>query len=241
MKSSPSEQAELLRLQEIDIALARLDHQAKNLPVLKELAHATSGLESHADLAIASATERSDIEVELNRSVNDVEQVDARIKKDQGFIDSGQASAKDLQNLLGELESLKRRKEELEEIELEIMVRIEDATSRQRHHENERDRYEQEVERLTTERDVALREIEGKRSELLALRSLAAAQISADVIALYEKIRETSGGIGAAQLKDGQCQGCHLQVNTVELTRMKSLPEDEIVRCEECRRILVRG
>lgn len=241
MKSSPNEQAELLGLQEIDLAIARLDHQAKTLPVLKELAHATSGWESHGDLAIASATERSDIEVELNRSVNDVEQVDTRIKKDQGFVDSGQASAKDLQNLLGELESLKRRKEELEEIELEIMVRIDDATSRQKHHEAERDRFAGEVERLSHERDQLLGEIETKRQQLVSERVNTASILSKELLDLYEKIRESNGGIGAARLKDGKCDGCHLQVNAVELTRIKSLPEDEIVRCEECRRILVRS
>lgn len=241
MKSSPAEQRDLLELQEIDSALARLAHQEKTLPVLKELGKATEGFEAHHALTIASATERSDIEVELNRSASDVEQVDARIAKDQQFIDSGQASAKDLQNLLGELESLKRRKEELEEVELEIMVRIDDAKMREEHHASERDRWSAEVTRLTDERDSALREIQSKRDELAASRGIAAAKISSELLALYEKIRELSGGVAAARLQNGQCEGCHLQVNAVELTRIKSLAEDEVIRCEECRRILVRS
>jgi len=124
VKSSAEEQRNLIELQDLDLQLARLDHQTKTLPVLKELAQATEAFESHDALAIASATEKSDIEVELRRSESDVEQVSARISKDQQFVDSGQASAKDLQNLLGELQSLNRRKQELEEVELEIMVRI---------------------------------------------------------------------------------------------------------------------
>lgn len=240
MKASKGEQLQLLDLQGIDIELARLDHQARTLPVLKELARATEGLESHGALAIASATERSDIQVELDRSAADVEQVDARILKDQQFIDSGAASAKDLQNLLGELESLKRRKEELEEVELQIMVRIDDAASRQRHHESERDRFKEEVTRLTAERDFALKEMDSKRSTLTEERVVVAAKLPKELLDLYEKIREASGGIGSARLNNGQCEGCHLQVNAIELTRIKSLSEDEIVRCEECRRILVR-
>lgn len=241
MKSSPTEQKDLLALQEIDSALIRLAHQEKNLPVLKELAKATEGFEAHQDLAIAAATERSDIEVELNRSASDVEQVDQRITKDQQFIDSGSASAKDLQNLLGELESLKRRKEELEEVELEIMVRIDDAKKRQEHHANERDRFEIEVRRLSAERDQALSEIEGKRNELEESRKSAASKITSELLNLYEKIRESSGGVAAARLHQGRCEGCHLEVNAIELTRIKSLPDDEVVRCEECRRILVRS
>ena len=241
MKSSAEEQRNLIELQDLDLQLARLDHQTKSLPVLKELAQTTEAFESHDALAIASATEKSDIEVELRRSESDVEQVAARITKDQQFIDSGQASAKDLQNLLGELQSLNRRKQELEEVELEIMVRIEDAETRRKYHESERARFAVEVERLTRERDLALGEIDTKRSEISRDRDAKAATISKELLELYLKIKDSNGGVGAARLKDGQCEGCHLGINAVELTRIKSLADDELVRCEECRRILVRA
>jgi predicted nucleic acid-binding Zn-ribbon protein len=61
------------------------------------------------------------------------------------------------------------------------------------------------------------------------------------LVDLYEKIRETTGGAGAAALSAGSCMGCNLSVNAVELKRMSDLAEDEVVRCEECRCILVRG
>jgi predicted nucleic acid-binding Zn-ribbon protein len=241
VKSSSEEQRNLIELQDLDLQLARLDHQTKTLPVLKELAQATEAFESHDALAIASATEKSDIEVELRRSESDVEQVSARISKDQQFVDSGQASAKDLQNLLGELQSLNRRKQELEEVELEIMVRIDEAETRRKHHESERARFAVEVERLTRERDLALGEIDTKRSEISRDRDAKAATISKELLELYLKIKDSNGGVGAARLKDGQCEGCHLGINAVELTRIKSLADDELVRCEECRRILVRA
>jgi hypothetical protein len=241
VKSSAEEQRNLIELQDLDLQLARLDHQTKTLPVLKELAQATEAFESHDALAIASATEKSDIEVELRRSESDVEQVAARISKDQQFVDSGQASAKDLQNLLGELQSLNRRKQELEEVELEIMVRIDEAETRRKHHESERARFAVEVERLTRERDLALGEIDTKRSEISRDRDAKAATISKELLELYLKIKDSNGGVGAARLKDGQCEGCHLGINAVELTRIKSLADDELVRCEECRRILVRA
>jgi predicted nucleic acid-binding Zn-ribbon protein len=241
VKSSAEEQRNLIELQDLDLQLARLDHQTKTLPVLKELAQATEAFESHDALAIASATEKSDIEVELRRSESDVEQVSARISKDQQFVDSGQASAKDLQNLLGELQSLNRRKQELEEVELEIMVRIDEAETRRKHHESERARFAVEVERLTRERDLALGEIDTKRSEISRDREAKAATISKELLELYVKIKDSNGGVGAARLKDGQCEGCHLGINAVELTRIKSLADDELVRCEECRRILVRA
>ena len=66
------------------------------------------------------------------------------------------------------------------------------------------------------------------------------AQISPELISLYEKIRETQDGVGAARLAGDSCDGCHLKLNAAELEKIKSLPEDEVVRCEECRRVLIR-
>ena len=240
MKSSRQEQARLLELQGIDIEIARLDYKAKTLPVLEKLEQAERGRDAHRDLAIAGGAERSDVEAELRRAESDVEQVVGRIEKDQKLIDSGTVSAKDLENLLGELKSLGRRKEELEEVELEVMVRLEEINARITEHSSERDRFESEANAHVAERDEALAEIDSARTSLLADRQEIESGISKELIELYLKVRELNGGVGAAKLENGQCLGCHLQINAVEVTRIKALPDDEVVRCDECRRILVR-
>ena len=61
----------------------------------------------------------------------------------------------------------------------------------------------------------------------------------AELLALYDKIR-VSSGVGAAMLRRGRCEGCHLSLNTVDLRAIRDAPADEVLRCEECRRILVR-
>ncbi|MEY2822961.1 MAG: hypothetical protein RLZZ485_597, partial [Actinomycetota bacterium] len=85
-----------------------------------------------------------------------------------------------------------------------------------------------------------LAEIDSARTSLLADRQEIESGISKELIELYLKVRELNGGVGAAKLENGQCLGCHLQINAVEVTRIKALPDDEVVRCDECRRILVR-
>lgn len=240
MKSAREEQARLLELQGIDIEIARLDYRARTLPVLEKLEQAERGRDAHRELAIAGGAERSDVEGELRRAESDVEQVVGRIEKDQKLIDSGTVSAKDLENLLGELKSLGRRKEELEEVELEVMVRLEEINGRIAEHSSERDRFESEANQLASERDKALAEIDSARRSLLADRQEIEREINKELLDLYLKIKESSGGVAAAKLENGQCLGCHLQINAVEVTRIKALPEDEVVRCDECRRILVR-
>jgi predicted nucleic acid-binding Zn-ribbon protein len=92
----------------------------------------------------------------------------------------------------------------------------------------------------TSRRDSALGEIAAETEKTSAQRGETAATLPRELLDLYDKLRASSGGVGAAALHRGQCQGCHLQLNTTDLVRIRDAAPDEVVRCEECRRILVR-
>ena len=94
-------------------------------------------------------------------------------------------------------------------------------------------------EEVTARRDAALAEIGEQAQKAGELREGAAAGEPADLLALYDKMRGQHG-VGAAALRGGRCEGCHLSLNTVGLARIRAAPPDEVLRCEECRRILIR-
>ena len=77
---------------------------------------------------------------------------------------------------------------------------------------------------------------------LAAERAALVPELPADLVTLYDRIRSSSSGagIGAAALHNGRCNGCRMPLAPTELSRIEKLPPDEIVRCDECRRILVR-
>jgi len=89
------------------------------------------------------------------------------------------------------------------------------------------------------DRDEALAGIAKDEEFRLAGRKPLAADLPADLIKLYEQIREHTG-MGAALLRAGRCEGCRLELTPTDLQRIRSAPPDEVLRCEECRRILVR-
>ena len=66
-----------------------------------------------------------------------------------------------------------------------------------------------------------------------------AADLPSDLLTLYDKIR-TESGLGAALVRAGRCGGCRIELYGADLARVKSAPADEVVGCEECRRIMVR-
>jgi len=210
------------------------------LPIARQFEEVSKELAAKQDLLVAAQTERDDIKHELSRAEVDVEQVVSRIERDEKRLSSGQGSPKELEQLQHELGSLGKRRAELEEVELEIMVRIEGADTRIRELDSECKNLESQVIDLKAKKEEELSFLESSVNSTTEARTELAPKIDGELLALYEKVRASGDGIGAAKLVGNQCMGCHLTMNAAELTRVKALAQDEVVRCEECRRILIR-
>ncbi|HEV7146775.1 MAG TPA: C4-type zinc ribbon domain-containing protein [Pedococcus sp.] len=204
---------------------------------LSELEEKAKALDS---LLVRARTELGDVQREVAKAEADVQLVRDRSARDQARLDSGTGTAKDLQAIQHELESLARRQSELEDVELEVMERAEDAESAATQLTAERETLTAQIEQATAERDQALRELDAEATRVGTPRADIVAGVGEDLVALYEKIRAHSGGLGAAPLRQRRCGGCQLELNNVEVNRIKAAPADEVLRCEECRRILVR-
>ncbi|GAA2748262.1 hypothetical protein GCM10009868_40610 [Terrabacter aerolatus] len=163
-----------------------------------------------------------------------------RAARNQSRLDAGQGNAKDLQALQHELTSLAGRQSELEEVELEVMERSESLTARVAELESRHTELVARVEALESERDAALSTLDAEAEKVGSGRADIVAGVGEDLVALYEKIRASSGGMAAAELRHRRCGGCRLELGNVDLARIRNAPEDEVVRCEECRRIMIR-
>ncbi|BFO21043.1 hypothetical protein SHKM778_74310 [Streptomyces sp. KM77-8] len=96
------------------------------------------------------------------------------------------------------------------------------------------------IDDATARRDAAIGEIDGETASVTKDRGVVAASVPAPLLSLYEKLREQQGGIGAAKLYARTCQGCRQELAITELNEVRSAAPDTVVRCENCRRILVR-
>ncbi|MGN6599346.1 MAG: zinc ribbon domain-containing protein [Actinomycetes bacterium] len=241
MKAAPHDQLRLLDLQSLDTRLDQLAHRRRALPEHAQVDALTSRLAALRDLLVAARTVVSDTEREQGKAETDVAQVRERAARDQQRLDSGAVtSPKELENLQHEIASLQRRQSTLEDVELEVMERLEAAQSRVTELEAEQSDLEAELAQVQARRDAAQADIDDEAATTTSLRTTLAGQIQPDLVTLYEKMRSSSGGVGAAPIKHRQCQGCRLELNPVDLGRFRDAPADEVLRCEECRRILVR-
>lgn len=240
MKASPSDQLQILDIQRMDFHVAMLRNKVATLPEIAQLNTTNSRLTVLRDLQVAAQTQISDIKIELSRSESDVEQVVSRLERDEKRLADGSTSAKDLEKLQHEVQTLITRRSELEEVELEIMMRIEGITARLNELKAEEAGLITKSSEIEELKKTATQAIDGEIASTVAERVSTSTNVDKTLLELYEKIR-TSGGTGAAAMREGKCDGCHLSINGVELNRLKTLAEDEVVRCEECRCILVRG
>ena len=88
--------------------------------------------------------------------------------------------------------------------------------------------------------DEASASLQAQLVDVRAQRVVAAEGMPADLITLYDKLREQKNGVGAAELRRRECTGCRLALNAADLRDIAAAPEDTVLRCEECNRILVR-
>jgi predicted nucleic acid-binding Zn-ribbon protein len=239
VKADPQAQRRLLDLQAIDTALAQLAHRRKNLAEHAELDRLARELSTMEDERIKAQVAVDDLDRDIARIDRDVEQVRTRAAKDRSRLDVGTGPARELEALQHELGTLARRQSELEDAELELMEQREEAAAVLTAIEQRLAAVREHRAEVERRRDEALGGI-GKDEEFrLAGRRPLAADLPADLIALYERIRAQTG-IGAAMLRAGRCEGCRLELSGNERARVRSAPADEVLRCDECGRILVR-
>ncbi|WP_086563002.1 DUF7581 domain-containing protein [Streptomyces africanus] len=241
MNAAPADQIRLLDLQDLDVRLQQLAHRRRSLPEHAEIESLTKDQTQLRDLLVAAQTEESDCSREQTKAEQDVDQVRQRAARDQQRLDSGAISSpKDLENLQREIASLAKRQGDLEDVVLEVMERRESAQQRVAELTERVSSVQSKIDDATARRDAAFEEIDGEIATVTKEREVIAGSIPADLLKLYDKLREQQGGIGAAKLYARSCQGCRQELAITELSEIRSAAPDTVIRCENCRRILVR-
>ncbi|MEU1814037.1 C4-type zinc ribbon domain-containing protein [Streptomyces roseifaciens] len=241
MNAAPADQIRLLDLQALDTRLGQLAHKRTTLPEHAEIASLEADLTQHRDLLVAAQTEESDTAREQTKAEQDVDQVRQRAARDQQRLDTGVGmSAKDLENLQREVASLAKRQGDLEDVVLEVMERRESAQERVTELTGRVESVQAKVNDAVARRDAAVAEIDAEAASVTKEREIVSGSVPADLLKLYDRLREKQGGIGAARLNQRRCEGCRLELDITELNEVRAAAPDQVVRCENCSRILVR-
>ena len=239
MKASPAAQNELLRLQTADTRLQQLQHAEANLPQTAELAALTPDVDATRSRWITRTGELDDARTELKRAESDVEVVEARIDRDSGRLQHT-SSVKDVQALETELSALRKRRSDLEEIELTVMERIEELEAVVNDIDEERSVLAARVDALESARADEKSKLDAQREALAKDRAAIAGAIPAELVELYEKQRARYG-IGAALLVRGVSMGSNVKLTESDLAVIRRAAPDDVVLCPDSSAILIRN
>ncbi|MRJ77931.1 hypothetical protein GEV29_15420 [Aeromicrobium sp. SMF47] len=240
VKADPTAQAALLALQSTDAILSQLQHRRNNLPEHARIKELEAQIKDVDGTRIELDTQVSDLSRAQKKADAEVEQVKARRTRDEERLNSGAVkNPKDLESLQHELVALERRISTLEDDELEVMEKLEDAQTGLASVQADLDSLKTELAEQVSARDTAIEVIDQQVAEAQSERGSTAEVIPADLITLYDKLRGQYG-TGAAALRARRCEGCRLELNGADLRELAAAPEDDVLRCPECSRILVR-
>jgi uncharacterized protein len=237
---SPRELDSLLEVQDLDLAIDQRRHRLARLPERAELAT----LDAEADQAgreLRRMTEaRDEFERRESQAEAELAATEQRAAAVRRRLYGGEVSAsRELQAMAADLEALESRASALEDAGLALLEEREPIDA-------ELGRVLERVDSLEQRRtsaDARLGEastvVTSEIATLTEERQVAAAHVSANLLATYERLRARLGGIGAARLVGNHCDGCHLVVSAAELDRIRHLAPGEVATCEQCARILV--
>jgi predicted nucleic acid-binding Zn-ribbon protein len=234
----PAALRRLLELQHEDTAIKQLLHRRASLPEAQELAEVNERLaELTADLEIATK-QFQEAEREQARLEGEISLVDDKItREEQRMFSGGVSNPKELSALQAEVESLKRKKGGIEDELLEVLVQKDQAAATLDSIRNEHAATEARSKELSEVVGGLMKDVDADLEQHRGQREGIVPDIPADLVELYEKLREQKGGIGAAALVAGTCEGCHTKLPAKEVERVRS--EGGLQRCDNCRRILV--
>lgn len=240
MKADVTQQVLLVQVADLDAELSRLAYRGAHLPEQQRYDEVSAAQREAAERMSVLGLALEDLDTEVARLEAEVDAVRRREDRDRALLDSGSVGAKQLEELQHELDTLSRRQVSLEDSLLEVMERREELGAEHSREQAAAVALARDADDAARERDQALAGIEQVRAEQTARRAELVTGLPAELSDLYERQRSVAG-VGAARLRGGRCEACRIELDRGELARIAAAPEDEVLRCPECRAILVRS
>ncbi|MEN9715405.1 MAG: hypothetical protein RJA35_872 [Actinomycetota bacterium] len=237
MKATQNQLQDLLELAAIDHAISRSKLEIEALGKDARYQELQVKLRGTSADFVAANNQIDALKLEIKRMQADVELVEKRVAKDQEALKSTSV-VKNAQGLQQELKTLERRKQELEDQELDLMQGLETA-----------EKTLAQVTQLRTETEAELKDViarlEKERARLisgielsLASRKQLAERLPEELTNLYAN--KSKRGVAVGRLIHSECGACHMNISATNLADLLKAPADELVYCPDCAAILVR-
>lgn len=233
---------QILVVQGLDTTIDQLHHRIGHLPErarLDEVNAELAALERARTSAAAQRDELASAQARLEAEITAV--TDKAAQVDRQLYSGTVTVPRELQAMQDEMGALGRRQRVLEDHVLELMEQLEPVDAELGSLDEQRVALDAEAVHLIAAIAEAEATISAEIEHLSSARAGSVEGLPAALVTEYETLRSRLGGIGAARLVGSSCTGCHLTLPAVEIDRIRHLPADALVHCDECGRLLVRA
>lgn len=237
MNASPEHQRILLDLADLDRRIAQAERARTQPSQAARIAELIALRQEQLRELTALTGIRDDARTELTRLESDVALVEQRRARDADRL-ATTTNAKDAQGLEHELASLARRQSDLEDAQLDVMSRLEEAEAAVAAQQALIDTTTAEGATLSAQGKADVAAATALGEQLARDRAAVAETVPAALLGEYT--RRTANSAGAALLTRGTCESCRMMLPGTDLNDIRRAAPDEVVSCPECGCILVR-
>jgi predicted nucleic acid-binding Zn-ribbon protein len=237
MKLDKAGQSALLRLSEVDLEIERIKSEINQAISSKELSDARSTLAQASEELLAARTLFENLSMDQRKADDNLHLVEERIERDRTRLNQT-SSPKDAQGMQSEIESLLKRKEVLEDVELGILDELEKAKEVLSQVNQRRDEIASSIDKLQTEIQVHIDELKSRGRKLSADKEILTAKVTPEILDRYASLAQKQIAVGV--IENRACSACRMGLTASTIDLLSSLAEDELGSCPECLAMIVR-
>jgi predicted nucleic acid-binding Zn-ribbon protein len=237
MKLDKPGQSALLKLSQVDLEIEQVKAEISKAVNSQELSEASAKLSEASGEVLSARTTFENLNMEARKADDNLHLVEERIARDIERLNNT-SSPKDAQAMQAEVESLTRRKSDLEEVELEVLERLEKADAELASISATREELSKVVANLQESIQLQVDDLKSRGRKLTADREILLAKVPEDVLLKYQNLAAKQIAVG--QIENRSCTACRMGLTASTIDALSSLAEDEVGSCPECLAMIVR-
>lgn len=226
----------LLELQGIDTELTRAAKQLDELPEKREILVARTKVREAQALHEKAELLVRKLEAEVRARRDEVATLTQKMESEQARM-MATTDHRQVQSISREMDGFRRRADKVEMESRQFQERVDKAREQvltvEEHIERLKTVEAEAIERYRTAGGALQRRIK----ELEDARAATSPRVDGELLAKYDTIRASKGGIGVGRLEGEMCTACRMALPAERLRELAAGPDVSI--CPQCRRLIV--
>ncbi len=226
----------LLELQSADVEILRANKRLEDLPEKRAILEVRAKQREVTELRGKAELLVHKLESDLKAHNDEIAMLNDKLASEQAKVDAT-SDHRQVAALTREMDGFRRRVDKLEMESMQLMERIEKAKGQIATIDEALTNIAAKEASLIESFQAAGGEIQLEIAKLERRRKTLGKKVGAELLAQYESIRASRGGIGVGRLEGSTCSACRMSLPAERVSQLQH--GDDVGICPQCRRLIV--